>query len=344
MSNADLRPIEIIGGGLAGLALGIGLRRFGVPVKVIEAGDYPRHRVCGEFIAGLPGRTMQRLGIEKVFEGTLRHTGVHWFRGDHPVARMRLPSPAIGVSRFTLDSRLASLFVAQGGELVTCHRVMGEITGDGRVQAAGRRRSVDSSWVGLKAHVRNLSLSDDLELHLGEGAYVGLAPVGDGWIDVCGLFKRQGVLKGDSPDALAQTLRGRGLDALAKRVTGAELRAGSATAVAGFVFDGQVAPRRGVMLGDSCAMIPPFTGHGMAMAFIAAELALEPLVDWAASRVSWEDTSVRVHKDLQRTFRTRLRSAQLLHPLLLGRRGQAFLGALASNHLLPMRALYHLLH
>jgi hypothetical protein len=47
---------------------------------------------------------------------------------------------------------------------------------------------------------------------------------------------------------------------------------------------------------------------------------------------------------LQRTFRTRLRSAQLLHPLLLGRRGQTFLGALARNHLLPMRALYHLLH
>ena len=344
MSTDGLRPIEIIGGGLAGLALGVGLRRAGVPVRVIEAGDYPRHRVCGEFITGLPGQTVKRLGIESVFEGTLRHAGVHWFGGDRPVAHMRLPTPAIGVSRFTLDSRLASLFVAHGGKLVTCQRVMGEITGEGRVQAAGRRRSVDSSWVGLKAHVRNLSLSDDLELHLGNAAYVGLAPVGDGWIDVCGLFTRNGVLRCDSLPALAETLRGRGLDALAKRIGEAEFRAGSATAVAGFVFDKRVTPRQGVMLGDSCAMIPPFTGHGMAMAFISAELALDPLLDWAEQKVSWETASVCVHKALQRTFRIRLRSAALLHPLLLERRGQAFLGALARRHVLPMRALYHLLH
>jgi len=344
MMKAGSRPVEIIGGGLAGLALGIGLRRAGVTVKVIEAGDYPRHRVCGEFIAGLPEQTVRRLGIESVFEGALRHAGVHWFRGNRPVARMRLPSPAIGVSRFVLDARLASLFVEHGGELVTCERVMGEITGEGRVQVAGRRRSVDSPWVGLKAHVRNLSLSDDLELHLGDGVYFGLSPVGDGWINACGLFRRKGVLKGDSSHALAETLRGRGLDALAKRIEEAEFCAGSATAVAGFVFDARVAPRRGVMLGDNCAMIPPFTGHGMAMAFIAAELALEPLVDWAEQRASWEETSVRAHKALHRTFRTRLRSAQLLHPLLLGRSGQAFLSALARNHVLPMRALYHLLH
>jgi len=44
-----LRPITIVGGGLAGLMLGNGLRQQGIPVTVWEAGHYPRHRVCGLF-------------------------------------------------------------------------------------------------------------------------------------------------------------------------------------------------------------------------------------------------------------------------------------------------------
>ena len=47
------KPIQIIGGGLAGLTLGIALRRQEIPVTILEAGRYPRHRVCGEFISGL---------------------------------------------------------------------------------------------------------------------------------------------------------------------------------------------------------------------------------------------------------------------------------------------------
>lgn len=341
---STLKPVEIIGGGLAGLGLGIGLRRAGVPVRILEAGDYPRHRVCGEFITGLPAATAERLGITQALAGSLRHTGVHWYSGDRPLGRMRLPAPAIGVSRFKLDAQLAALFVEQGGELVTRHRVGTDLSGEGRVQTIGRRRSAESTWVGLKAHVRGAALTDDLEMHLGDGAYVGLAQVEDGWTNVCGLFRRDGILRGDSPEALAATLRGRGLTALADRVAKAELRAGSNTAIAGFVFNPAVVAPAGVGVGDCCGAIPPFTGHGMAMAFIGADCALGPLVDWSEGRASWEATAQRVHVALQREFRTRLRVASWLHPLLLGKGGRAVLGVLARSQLLPLRTLYHVLH
>ena len=62
------KPITIIGGGLAGLTLGIGLRQLGAPVTIWEAGRYPRHRVCGEFISGNGQAVLQRFGLLARFE------------------------------------------------------------------------------------------------------------------------------------------------------------------------------------------------------------------------------------------------------------------------------------
>ena len=61
------KPITIIGGGLAGLTLGIGLRQQGIPVTVWEAGRYPRHRACGEFISGRGPDVLVRLGLVDSF-------------------------------------------------------------------------------------------------------------------------------------------------------------------------------------------------------------------------------------------------------------------------------------
>jgi hypothetical protein len=55
--------VTIVGGGLAGLTLGIGLRQRGVPITVWEARRYPRHRVCGEFISGGGQSSLARLGL-----------------------------------------------------------------------------------------------------------------------------------------------------------------------------------------------------------------------------------------------------------------------------------------
>lgn len=338
----DVHPIEIIGGGLAGLSLGLALRRAGVPVTLFEAGAYPRHRVCGEFITGLKPRTIGRLELAPLLEGALRHREVAWFINEAPARVQRLPSPALGLSRYTLDQRLASAFVAAGGDLRTSTRVTDLAARPGRVFATGRRPG-RSNWLGLKLHVRGLALERDLELHLGGECYVGLARIEDGAVNVCGLFRRRAVgARGQA--LLSAYLRAAGLGELAARLAAATIDAGSFCAVAGLRFDRLAAASDRICLGDAGAMIPPFTGNGMAMAFQSAETALDPLVAFARGESTWPETCRATNVALGGRFRMRLASANMLHSFLLQPRRQRWLAALGRARLLPFTPIYAALH
>ena len=43
--------VVIIGGGLAGLTAGIHLFQNGISVTNIEKNEYPKHKVCGEYVS-----------------------------------------------------------------------------------------------------------------------------------------------------------------------------------------------------------------------------------------------------------------------------------------------------
>lgn len=339
-----LRPIEIIGGGLAGLSLGIGLRREGVPVTIHEAGNYPRHRVCGEFIAGLSETTIARLGLTPALQGALRHHEVAWCFGEGPPQIKRLPSPALGISRHTLDARLANLFVSAGGVLHCDTRITESPSRAGWVGASGRRRAAEPRWIGLKMHVRHLPLLRELEMHPGVDAYVGLAKIEEDRVNICGLFQQR-TSTGRGPDLLDHYLRAAGLVALAERLAAATPDSESFCAVAALGFDRRV-PTTGsrIRIGDAGAMIPPFTGNGMAMAFQGAELVLGPLLDYSRGATDWARTCRIVQTASRRRFRLRLASAGALHPFLLNRGRQRWFATLSRARLLPFGPLYAALH
>lgn len=337
-----LRPVEIVGGGLAGLSLGIALRQRGVPVTIFESGAYPRHRVCGEFIRGLRATTLEQLGLEPHLKDALHHRDVAWFAGEVRLRRQRLASPALAISRFVLDARLAEAFRAAGGKLLTGKRApLTPVAG--RVLAHGRRTNPRSGWIGLKLHVRNLTLDRDLEMHLGADAYVGLCALPDSRVNLCGLFRRRSDVAGRSEKLVTLYLRASGLGALAGRLDAAVPEPDSFTAVAGLQFGRQARPRGAAVIGDAHAMIPPFTGNGMAMAFESAAAAVAPLLAWSRQEQEWPAALAQLGRALRRDFRVRLPVAALCHPFLLSPPRQRWLAAADRAGVLPLRLLTRLL-
>lgn len=333
-----MKEVTVAGGGLAGLGLAVALRQRGVPVRVQEAGRYPRHRVCGEFISGVSPETLAFLGIGDLVADAQRHQALSWIEEGRTLHRDRLPVAALGISRFLLDDRLQRRVSEMGGEVQTGVRADPQ-AGEGRVWAAGRNRKPDSAWIGLKAHVRGLDLTDELELHLGRNGYAGLCGIEDGWVNVCGLFRRDRSLAAAPGDLLPAYLEAGGSQALADRVRAAEWRPGSASAVAGIAFGPQSSVPGVVCVGDAATFIPPFTGNGMSMALQSAETACDPLVAWAAGQRDWPSTVDSVRLALTRRFRRRLLSARILHRLLGWPAGRRACGQLSRHRLLPFQSL-----
>lgn len=335
-----MKTIEIAGGGLAGLSLGIALRSRAVPVRVCEATSYPRHRVCGEFVNGVTRETLARLKVGEIFEDALQHRKTRWFMGGRKILEAELERPALGMSRWVMDERLRARFEELGGEL-RCQTRVPRVAREGLVWTAGRQLDRESELIGLKGHFEGLEVGGALEMHIGDGCYVGLTPVSaDGSrVNVCGLFRRTKL--GAGRDAMLGNLEEGGLRILARRMKGARMVEGSLTGITGIELGRQTAEVGELCtLGDAERMIPPFTGNGMSMAFESAECAMEPLLDYSAGDLGWDEARGRIAMALDERFRERVELGVMLHRCLTNWLGRITLEAAASSGLLPFGALH----
>jgi len=331
---AALKSIRIVGGGLAGLTLGIGLRQRGIPVTVWEAGHYPRAKVCGEFVSGRGQAVLEKFGLSELFlqSGAIFARTSAFFLGQARSPVRPLPKPALCLSRFAMDALLARHFREAGGELREGHRWREKDFGEGIVRASGRRlRPVVGGWrwFGLKVHAQNVSLEADLEMHGSPGGYVGLCRLNDGRVNICGLFRRPADAREPAPrwpDALRT-----GPDTLLRqRLAAAHFDEASFCAVAGLSLRPERACRRAeCCIGDSLTMIAPATGNGMSMAFEAAELALAPLAAYSQGEASWEQARRAIATACDESFARRLAWAKVLQWLMFAPVLRGPIGAVA---------------
>ena len=336
---------------MAGLSLGWALAHRDIPVTVYEKSHYPRHKVCGEFITGLATATREKLNLNPIFEGALEHRSSAWYFRDKRLFTRELPQPGVGISRWLLDQRLSDAAKSEGVELIEgvgVQRFTQWEAEEGWIDTAGVSRGTlakgnETGWLGLKVHCRGFEMIADLELHLGHRAYAGMSKVEDGRTNVCMLLNASACAPADRR-TIESALEAVGLSHLRRRLMSADVIDASRTATAGIAMSRSRHSGQALVLGDGAGMIPPFTGHGMAMAFESAAIALEPLIGYSRNALSWCEARAEI-ESLQATARSRkLRWAGLLHPFLLHPFLQRASAAGSRLPVFPWKLLYNLTH
>jgi flavin-dependent dehydrogenase len=325
----------VIGGGLAGSCAAINLAKRGLSVALLEAGSFPRHKVCGEFLSPEARPVLRRLGVEaELLEKGAREVSLTRLVLGNDFLEVPLPSPALAVSRLVLDEVLWRRARQSGAHCLEKTRVRGwqkqdkfcvqtakgEFQSPGLIEASGRSNTHQNKarFLGLKTHWHNLDLQEGVtELHVFEGGYCGLVRVESDLTNVCLLvryemWQRSG---GKSPQEFFEQILQQ-CPLLARRIARAEL-AHSWLATGNVQFDAANHENVGLsgilQCGDAARFIHPFTGDGMAMALRAGELAGATL----AARSNEDDASLLFAGAWRRQFRARLNWAGALAPLFL---------------------------
>ncbi len=288
-SNYDL---IIGGGGLAGLSLAIMAAQSGYEVLVIEKSEYPKQKVCGEYISNESRDFLARIGFpfEKYLLPEIKKFRLSFEQGN--AAECTLKLGAFGLSRYTLDAELAQIARSHGAEILTQERVVdciylnpgfevqthknktfrGELFLGcfGRNSGFESKKATNNEFIGVKYHLHEGPESDVIEIHNFDGGYCGVSQVEDDKYCLCYLVKAEKVKPYKSDfEAFEREIMSKN-PLLAKRLSAQKLTAGVITSRFDFgVF--QEDTQAIIRLGDSAGFIPPITGNGMSLAFRAAQ-------------------------------------------------------------------------
>ncbi|MFZ4105820.1 NAD(P)/FAD-dependent oxidoreductase [Flavobacterium sp.] len=336
--------IIIIGGGLAGLTAGIHLSKKELRVTLIEKNEFPKHKVCGEYISNevIPYLEWLDLKIDDLNPTNINKLQFSSVKGT--LINTKLPLGGFGISRYELDNYLYKKALSNGCKIIkdevesiafekekftiiTSHDTI--LSSKIVIGAFGKRSNIDlnlnrkfiqhkSPWLAVKAHYSGNFPNDLVGLHNFEGGYCGISKIENDKINICYLTKNSSFKEYKSISDF-QNLVVKQNPHLNIIFEHSEL-----------IFDkpltiGQVSfsPKKAVenhilMIGDTAGLIHPLCGNGMAMAIHSAKIVSELIIDYNNNDIKTRvDLEKKYQKKWKINFYWRLKVGRLLATVLL---------------------------
>lgn len=338
-TNSD---VVIIGGGLAGLSGAIHLSQKGLTVTLIEKSNYPRHKVCGEYVSNeiLPYLNWLDLDISKLHPTHISKFEFTTRKGK--VASAKLPLGGFGISRYELDNLLYQKALANGctiikematnvsfsNDLFTIITPTQLLSSKIVLGAFGKRSNIDqilsrdffikkSPWLAVKAHYQGNFPNDTVALHNFNGGYCGVSKVENDIINICYLadyetFKQYKNIDDYQRNVLYQNKH------LKSVFENGKLLFDKPITISQISFDKkQPVENHILMIGDTAGLIHPLCGNGMAMAIHGAKIASELVLDYYSGKIkSREQLETTYKQQWKKHFGKRLFMGRLLAKVL----------------------------
>lgn len=337
-----MKNILIIGGGLAGLTAAIHLSKNNIAVTLLEKAQYPRHKVCGEYVSNEVRPYLEYLGIDFSAVGIVEINALELSTANGQILESKLPLGGFGISRYALDQLLYQKAVKNGCRFVFESAEEIEFTdGSFRVTTAkttvieaefvlgafGKRSNIDqkmqrpfighkSPWLAVKAHYRGAFPDHLVGLHHFEGGYCGVSKVENDVINICYLadyatFKQYKNIEAYQNEVLCKNPH------LKEVFENSTVLFGKPLTISQVSFEKkQAIENHIIMIGDAAGLIHPLCGNGMAMAIHSAKIAAEILIDHYSSKSSREITEKRYQKEWDNEFRNRINTGSMLAAVL----------------------------
>ncbi|TDE03789.1 NAD(P)/FAD-dependent oxidoreductase [Flavobacterium hiemivividum] len=335
--------VIIVGGGLAGLTAAIHLSKIGVTVIVIEKNEFPKHKVCGEYISNEVVPYIEWLNINL---SLLKPTSINQLQFSTENGKsitIELPLGGFGISRYALDAFLYNKALENGCEIIqdTVESIdfkENEFTirtADNTVLQAeivigafGKRSNIDqklnrkfiqkkSSWLAVKAHYKGNFPDNLVGLHNFVGGYCGVSKVENNAINICYLadystFKKHKNIREYQNEVICKNHH---LKAIFDNST---LIFDKPLTISQISFEKKRVVENGIlMIGDTAGLIHPLCGNGMAMAIHSAKIASDLVGAYFSGEIkSRASLEKKYLEQWNCNFNKRLRMGRLLSKIL----------------------------
>lgn len=314
---AETYDLVVVGGGPAGAAAAIGSARAGARVLLLERGQFPRHKVCGEFVSaeslGLLSSLLDSHG-RSLLRDARRISHARVFLDGREVSTDVDP-PAASIARFDLDAALWQAAERAGVEArqqVTVQSLTSVdpfhvrtsagtfstralINCSGRwsnLMAATHRNGVGrKKWLGVKGHFSEDKPSPSVDLYFFAGGYCGVQPVelegatDGGRVNACAMVRAEVASSLEEVFTLHPMLleRSRAWSPLSEPVSTSPL-----------IFREPQPEEAGVLMaGDAAGFVDPFVGDGISLALRSGALAAESLAPLFHGKCTLTDVAGR---------------------------------------------------